>query len=330
VTSAENPACPLCAARTTRHLLHWKARDIHRCAECTTLFTEPLPSTRELHEFYQSFSFKKPRPEQVRRFLGERRSELRALFDWSGAMAGRSFLDQGGGAGVAYAAARDFGLDSHFGDINEGAIDFVRTTFGLPEERLVRDLSQHSGTFDYILSDNVIEHVPDPRAFLRELLARLAPGGTAIIKTPNAAANEMYFYPRLAYQYAAQAAQYNGWRRSLDMLLFHPVWACDPPRHLYSFSPASFTWLAESLGVPRERYAIEFYWTPLFANTFTERALQPRRNLLGQLRRATLAPVLPLELASKVGQLAARRLGWLEPGGLILRVTKPPSSAASS
>jgi len=172
--------------------------------------------------------------------------------------------------------------------------------------------------------------VPDPRAFLAELFARLSPGGTAIIKTPNAAANEMYFYPRLAYRYAAEAAAYNGWRRSLDMLFFQPVWACDPPRHLYSFSSASFTRLAESLGLPRERYAIEFYWTPLFANTFTERALQPRRSVLGQLRRAKFAPVLPLELASKAGQLLARRLGWLEPGGLILRVTKPLAAGAAA
>ncbi|HTV24873.1 MAG TPA: hypothetical protein VMG12_39540 [Polyangiaceae bacterium] len=149
MSNADSPACPLCTARTTRHLLRWKAaRDIHRCAECSTLFTQPLPTPRELHEYYQSFAYKKPRPEQVRRFLGERRSELAALFGWSGATRGRSFLDQGGGAGVAYAAARDLGLDSHFGDINEGAINYVRETFGLPTDRLVRDLSQHPGTFD--------------------------------------------------------------------------------------------------------------------------------------------------------------------------------------
>lgn len=264
------------------------------------------------------------------RRLEERRAELRALFGLTDAAAGRSFLDQGGGAGLAYAAARDLGLDSHFGDINERAIDYVRDTFGLPPERLVRDLSRHPGTFDYILSDNVIEHVPEPRALLAQLIASLAPGGTAIIKTPNAAANEMYFYPRVAYDYARRAARYNGWRRSLEMLLVDPVWACDPPRHLYSFTPAAFVRLAESLGLSPDHYAIDHYWTPLLANSFTQRALRPRKSLLGQLRRVTLAPVVPLELASKAGQLLARRLGWLEPGGLILRVTKAPLPNATA
>lgn len=40
------------------------------------------------------------------------------------------------------------------------------------------------GTFDCVISSEVIEHVPDPAAFLKELLRVLKPGGRCIISTP--------------------------------------------------------------------------------------------------------------------------------------------------
>lgn len=40
------------------------------------------------------------------------------------------------------------------------------------------------GTFDFIVSSEVIEHVPDPRSFVHELLRCVKPGGKLIISTP--------------------------------------------------------------------------------------------------------------------------------------------------
>lgn len=42
-----------------------------------------------------------------------------------------------------------------------------------------------AGTFDLVTSMEVIEHVADKAAFVRELAARLAPGGLMILSTPN-------------------------------------------------------------------------------------------------------------------------------------------------
>ncbi len=319
------PACPLCAAGNTRRLLSWgSSRDIRRCDGCEALFTLPLPSERELHDFYQGFLYRKPEPGQLAKALREREVELTELFGLDPEQArDRKFLDQGGGTGLAYAAAKRLGLDSYFGDIDEQAIRFVQQAFELPERRITRDLSQHEGVFDYVFSDNVIEHVPDPRKLLAQLVSCLKPGGTAIIKTPHRAASEMYFYPRVVYTYMKKAARHNGWRRSLDMLLLNPIWACDPPRHLYSFSEPSLRKLAASLGLSEQQYQVSFYWTPLLKNTFLERALKRQKGMLGSLRRLSLVPVLPFELGSKAGQVLARRAGWITPGGLVLKVTRP-------
>ncbi len=39
--------------------------------------------------------------------------------------------------------------------------------------------------FDLVIANHVVEHVYDPRAFVRELAARLRPGGTLLLSTPD-------------------------------------------------------------------------------------------------------------------------------------------------
>lgn len=42
-----------------------------------------------------------------------------------------------------------------------------------------------TGTFDLVTAMEVVEHVVDPKTFLTDLTARLAPGGLLILSTPN-------------------------------------------------------------------------------------------------------------------------------------------------
>jgi len=48
------------------------------------------------------------------------------------------------------------------------------------------ELAELEGRFDLITCMEVIEHVADPAAFVKELAKRLAPGGLLILSTPNA------------------------------------------------------------------------------------------------------------------------------------------------
>jgi 2-polyprenyl-3-methyl-5-hydroxy-6-metoxy-1,4-benzoquinol methylase len=51
------------------------------------------------------------------------------------------------------------------------------------------DLNQpfpfEDGSFDVVMAIEILEHLENPRAFLRELARILRPGGTAIVSTPN-------------------------------------------------------------------------------------------------------------------------------------------------
>jgi 2-polyprenyl-3-methyl-5-hydroxy-6-metoxy-1,4-benzoquinol methylase len=305
---------------------------IYRCQRCALRFARPVPSAAELEEFYQGFLYRKPSRKKLPRLLRARERELRSLFALSEsaeANTGKSFLDHGGGTGAAYAAARRLGLDSWFSDMDRQAIAHVSEEFGLEQSHVVKHIAEHPSRFDYVLSDNVVEHVPEPVALIRELTATLKPGGVLVIKTPHAASTDMYFYPRVWSNYARRVAQFNGWGRAAHMLLREPVWCCDPPRHLYSFTHASLAEMALQAGVALDHFAVETYETPLLKNTYTERVLS-RRGLLGRLRSAALLPVLPAEWATKAVQHWSRHAGWLSPGGLVLRVWRAGGASSAA
>jgi SAM-dependent methyltransferase len=78
------------------------------------------------------------------------------------------------------------------------------------------------GSFDVAASYHVIEHVPSPRAELRELHRVVKPGGWLVMETPNID---------------------NAWYRLLGAR-----WRQFIPDHIYFFTPRTFTRLCEESG----------------------------------------------------------------------------------
>ena len=58
-----------------------------------------------------------------------------------------------------------------------GHLGVVADVFHLPFQK---------ESFDFIVASEIIEHVPDPKAFLASLLPVLAPGGVLVVTTPHA------------------------------------------------------------------------------------------------------------------------------------------------
>ncbi|MDW8309867.1 MAG: class I SAM-dependent methyltransferase [Verrucomicrobiales bacterium] len=98
--------------------------------------------------------------------------------------------------------------------------------------RILRgDLDAVDGSFDFIMLHHAFEHMPEPRASLRALRARLRPGGWVLIRIPVAGSH--------------------AWKR------YGSNWVqLDAPRHLFLHTPRSLELLAAEAGL---RIAEVFY-----------------------------------------------------------------------
>jgi 2-polyprenyl-3-methyl-5-hydroxy-6-metoxy-1,4-benzoquinol methylase len=266
-------SCAVCASVNTEHWAvaeDWEYRtsdekfDYFRCHECNVLFLHPAPVDR-LRQIY---------PENYYSFAAPEKSIIAKIKAWLDVRLFRSILSQlpgeslrvldvGGGTGwqlnlvrqadrrvsktqivdidpVAGQIAREQGHDYFCGTIEQ----FEAPVGTSPDQK-----------FELVLLLNIIEHVERPDRVLTRIRELLAPGGVALIKTPN---------------YDA-----------LDARIFrHASWAgyhC--PRHWVLFTHESFASLAKSSGLRVERFS------------FTQGAPFWSASLLGALARRNMIEI---------------------------------------
>lgn len=113
-------------------------------------------------------------------FLRKRRMEAARPY-----VAGR-VLDFGCGIGLV---CNWVGEDEYVGvDIDPKVLDFARTLHPKARFLTLDQMGAIAGEkFDTIVGLAVVEHLPDPKAFLQDAASRLAPGGRIVLTTPNPA-----------------------------------------------------------------------------------------------------------------------------------------------
>jgi 2-polyprenyl-6-hydroxyphenyl methylase/3-demethylubiquinone-9 3-methyltransferase len=101
---------------------------------------------------------------------------------------GKSALDVGCGAGLLAEPLARLGAEVTAIDASEDLVGAARAhaeARGLEIDYRHGAVEDLGGSFDLVTSLEVVEHVADPRAFVRSLGARLAPGGLLVMSTPN-------------------------------------------------------------------------------------------------------------------------------------------------
>jgi len=318
--------CPICESEKIKGLLSWKKYTIHQCLNCKLIFSSPLPSNNELSEFYQGFLFKKPEDYEIDKQIKKRKKELIKLFDLpiqKDSLVNKKFLDYGGGTGVVYKAASELGMDSYYHDVDKEAKAFTINKFGLTPEKTIDELSECKIKFDYILSDNVIEHVTHPFEFVKDLINQLNNEGVLVIKTPHASNTESFFNPFITLKaYFISSLKYNSLGRSLRAYLVR-FWHCDPPRHLYSFSRNSFHYLMSKFEKGNIDHKISYYTIPWFENTITKQFFSKDKRLkvfYSIFLRLIIWPIIPIETSLQILKQLLLKIKVLSPGGIILTI----------
>lgn len=167
------------------------------------------------------------------------------------------------------------GFEATGTEMSPWVVEFGRKNFGVRTlAGRVEDLALPAGSFDVVVLNDVLEHLPDPVGTLTHCARLLAPGGFFVLQTP---------------EYKEHLAEAD-LRRTGDLFLKHMDGNND--EHLYLFSRRSAAVFFARLGFPVLEFAPPVYSYDLF---FT----------------ASRAPIAPIPEAALAAALSAQPAGRL-------------------
>ncbi len=191
--------CPICAGdRLEPYAMDaWAPPALHfaqaRCARCGLLISQPQASEAEMEAYYGGSYYEQqwPNPEAVwRENTGlYRRYELplmeRLWADWP-PPAGGTIAEIGCGYGAFLDVLRATGYRVRGCDLSPKAVAYCRSRGLDVVEGKTPGIPMPKGIFDAVISMHVIEHLPDPRAYVKETVELVRPGGIVAIVTEDA------------------------------------------------------------------------------------------------------------------------------------------------
>lgn len=174
--------CPVCRRDSTSLVDRVGRYAYRRCPRCGLVFLTPRPRADVIAERYRTTPLEPP--EANRDHMQPIYERALAMLDIGHRTLDPSFggrlLDIGCGWGHFVARARDRGWDARGVELGDPAADYARRRHGL---ELLRAMPEGE-TFDAVTLFFVLEHVPDPVAFLARARSVLAPGGVVACVTP--------------------------------------------------------------------------------------------------------------------------------------------------
>jgi len=222
--------CHICQSKTS-FFLSKDGYDFKECPQCGLIFVDPQPDQKFLAEEvyskksgYQKHKVKdlsKTKPDRIRKKILR---DIRVL------KPNGQLLDVGCSSGEFLYHAKDAGFDVCGVELNSGTADVARTNGLDVRTGTLEDAHFPSASFDIVFLGDIIEHVPDPRAFINESARILKPDGIMVIVTPN-----------LDSRWAKTG-------RILYLWFNIPWSSLTPPYHLFQFSISNLETLLRGIG----------------------------------------------------------------------------------
>ncbi len=182
--------CPLCGAAAGRPFLQGRAMRFVRCPSCAMVYQDPRPVFEDLRARYGAayFAYELANEQAFHALMlmGLRDIDFESVT--AAVPRPRRFLDVGCATGMLLETMRGRGWDVEGVDLCRESAEHGRERRGVPiRVGTLEEAGFAAGSFQVVHFSHLIEHVPEPRAFLGEVHRVLAPAGLAIVTTPNVA-----------------------------------------------------------------------------------------------------------------------------------------------
>ena len=189
--------CYLCDSNSLEvirdKLRHGIKRDVLKCGSCGLIYLQPnddnlqkyygteyrdsyTPTINKEYKYSSDAMFKTSLPLQERRI-----ERTRHLFDRKS-----NILEVGASAGHFSYSIKDMVACRTVIELNQSDANYIRKKQGIPVYTTpIEETDLHEESFDGIFAFQMLEHVPDPRDFLKTLAKYVKPGGFIYVEVPN-------------------------------------------------------------------------------------------------------------------------------------------------
>lgn len=186
----EHTSCPMCGSeRKGNAYSNFFPYKVVRCYSCNFYYLSPRPTEASMLQLYSEEAYFEGEGNGYNSYL-EQEMALRATFRRlmmnmkRNCLTGGTLLEIGCGYGYLLEEAKNFYRIRVGTDFSSQAVEQARRRANHIYQGGIEQIPSGE-KFDCIIATQVIEHVYQPKTFLKQLSNHLLPGGKILIATPN-------------------------------------------------------------------------------------------------------------------------------------------------
>jgi len=184
--------CNLCGSEDHQPYCPKNGLGLVQCRNCGFVYVSPRPVAEELYALYGETYFHNDESGVVgyTNYIADevniRRTAQRRLKHLSQFVPEGRLLDVGCATGFFIDEARKMGWRVEGLDVSDFGVHYAQEHFGLTAHHgALTTLPFDAEAYDLVTMWDVIEHVPDPKAYVRRAAELLRPGGVISLATPD-------------------------------------------------------------------------------------------------------------------------------------------------